>query len=161
MASATEVAARVRAARAWSGKEQGALATELDMSAATLRRLEAGQRAASRAELERIAKLTNVPLRFLEDGFGPEAASGESGIGDQHLELLREKAALEIEVERLRARVGESESLRKRVTELEEEIATLRAQPVDPDELRHQIRMAVKAELDPKTAKLMTPLTDR
>ncbi len=75
--------------------EQRDLAEQLEISTATLRRIESGQRAASRAELERIARVTGTPESFLLHGFGDEAQTSADDDGSLRTELREVVARLE------------------------------------------------------------------
>jgi transcriptional regulator with XRE-family HTH domain len=64
-----DVAARVRAARAYAALEQSDVARALDKSVATYKRMEQGTRPVSRAEGTVIAAMCGVPTSFMESGF--------------------------------------------------------------------------------------------
>jgi transcriptional regulator with XRE-family HTH domain len=66
---AAAFAARIRAARAFAGLQQSEVADALDVSTATLKRMESGQRTVSLDERYRIADLCGVPRPFMDDGF--------------------------------------------------------------------------------------------
>jgi transcriptional regulator with XRE-family HTH domain len=126
MSTAIDTAARVRAARAWKGMDQTRLAEELDISVATLRRIESAQRSVSRAELERIAKVTGTPVEFLYDGFAANPPKDGKNSADEYRDTLTELARLEIENETLRAELGVG-SADERVALLLEENRRLKA----------------------------------
>jgi transcriptional regulator with XRE-family HTH domain len=66
----SEVAARIRAARAYAGLTQDELAARLGVVPQTIKRREAGTTAPRRGELLAIAAACQVPAAFLEHGFG-------------------------------------------------------------------------------------------
>lgn len=87
-ASAVELAARVRVARAYCGKSQGYMAALLDMSVTTYKRLERGSRLPSLDEQTIIAEACGVPLTFLQLGW-TAYAEGEDERRDLLIPLLR------------------------------------------------------------------------
>ncbi|MSW49565.1 MAG: helix-turn-helix domain-containing protein [Actinobacteria bacterium] len=80
MDTARQIAARVRAARAYADLDQQTVAERLQVSIATLRRIERGDRVATRGELRELAVLTQVPDSFLTDGW---AAGDDEAAADQ------------------------------------------------------------------------------
>ena len=73
-------ARRVRAARGWANLTQPELATQLDMSVASVRRIEQENRDVSVAELGHIAKVCDVPEGFMLHGWGEATADTLDGI---------------------------------------------------------------------------------
>jgi transcriptional regulator with XRE-family HTH domain len=63
-------ARRVRAARGWANLTQPELAQQLDMSVASVRRIEQENRDVSVAELTHIARVCDVPESFMLHGWG-------------------------------------------------------------------------------------------
>jgi transcriptional regulator with XRE-family HTH domain len=74
-----DVAGRVRAARAAAGLTREALAEPLGCSVNTIARIEGGEREPKGAELERIARLCDVPLWFLRDGWSGAGTTDAPG----------------------------------------------------------------------------------
>lgn len=66
----SDYAARIRAARAYSGMTQRELADRIGVDVQTVKRREAGQQNPKRGELLAIAAVTGVPVAFMEHGFG-------------------------------------------------------------------------------------------
>jgi transcriptional regulator with XRE-family HTH domain len=66
-------ARRVRAARGWANLSQPQLAKLLQMSVASIRRIEQEQRDVSTAELIHIGEVCEVPRHFMLHGWGREA----------------------------------------------------------------------------------------
>lgn len=64
-----ERAKRARAARAYAGLHQSAIAEALGQSVISVKRLEAGNRDISMDDLWTIADLCGVPREFMTDGF--------------------------------------------------------------------------------------------
>lgn len=66
----SEIAARIRAARAYAGLKQTELAERVGVDVQTIKRRERGTAAAKPAELHAIASACGVPVKFLQNGFG-------------------------------------------------------------------------------------------
>lgn len=66
----TQYAARYRAARAYADLSQDELARELGVDAQTIKRREAGKQEPKKAELIAVAAICQVPLDFMEGGWG-------------------------------------------------------------------------------------------
>jgi transcriptional regulator with XRE-family HTH domain len=73
-------ARRVRAARGWANLTQPELAKQLDMSVASVRRIEQENRDVSVAELSHIARVCNVPESFMLHGWGEASTDTLDGI---------------------------------------------------------------------------------
>jgi len=73
-------ARRVRAARGWANLTQPELAQELDMSVASVRRIEQENRDVSVAELTHIARVCDVPDSFMLHGWGEATTDTLDGI---------------------------------------------------------------------------------
>lgn len=87
--NAAELAARIRAARAYAGRSQNYMAAQLGgMSVTTYKRLERGTRLASLDEQTTIAEACEVPLAFLQQGF-PGSGSDDDNRRDLLIALLR------------------------------------------------------------------------
>ena len=92
-----ETAARIRAARGYSGLSQKDLAKKLGHSVETMSRIENGRRAASADETEAIARICAVPMLFMETGFALiEERGAEATQGD----LMKRVIALEQKLQR-------------------------------------------------------------
>lgn len=65
----SEVKQRIRAARAFAGRNQSGVAVVLDMHVDTYKKIESGEREPLRKELLAIAEATGVPIEFLDHGF--------------------------------------------------------------------------------------------
>lgn len=78
--------ARVRAAEAYKGLARGDLAAALNVSVTTLNRIKKGERSISQEEREKIAKLCEVPVGWLQHGW----ASAEFAPTEQRLRDLEE-----------------------------------------------------------------------
>jgi transcriptional regulator with XRE-family HTH domain len=68
--SVTDQGKRLRAARGFGGFSQPELAKKLEISDKTYKLTELGQRAAKRPELLAIAEACEIPMWFLEGGWG-------------------------------------------------------------------------------------------
>lgn len=66
---AKDIAARIRAARGWSGLEVGDLAARMGYSTRQWSRYEAGQSPLGADERRRVAEICHVPPIFMEQGF--------------------------------------------------------------------------------------------
>ena len=66
----SDLAARIRAARAYAGLTQPALARHLEQDAQTVKRTEAGRRQPKEPELLAIAKACGLPYEFFTIDFG-------------------------------------------------------------------------------------------
>lgn len=66
----TQYAARYRAARAYADLSQEKLAEQLGVDAQTIKRREAGKQEPKKAELIAVAAICQVPLEFMENGWG-------------------------------------------------------------------------------------------
>lgn len=73
----TVYAARVRAARAFAGLDQQAVADHFKVSKVTVKRMERGERDTSLDELAEIAALCGVPVGFMLHGFAEDDAQSE------------------------------------------------------------------------------------
>ena len=73
-------ARRVRAARGWANLTQPELAATLEMSVASVRRIEQENRDVSVAELSRIAQVCQVPESFMLHGWGEATMDTLDGI---------------------------------------------------------------------------------
>jgi transcriptional regulator with XRE-family HTH domain len=69
-------AARMRAARAFAGIDQAALAEHLDVAVITIKRMERGSREITLDDCRAIADRCGVPYAFMEDGF-PTGGNGD------------------------------------------------------------------------------------
>jgi transcriptional regulator with XRE-family HTH domain len=74
----TELAKRIRAARAFAGIDQAAVAEALGVSVITVKRMERGARDVPLDELQKLAEICEVPREFLEHGFLKVAHHGTS-----------------------------------------------------------------------------------
>lgn len=81
----SEYAPRIRAARAYKGFTQEELAEELGVDVQTIKRREAGKQDPKRSERIAIAAICEVPLDFLENGFG-----GSYMLSDEQLRTAAE-----------------------------------------------------------------------
>lgn len=81
-----ELARRVRAARTYAGITQEDMASRLDMSTVTYKRIEQAAREVSVGELKRVSEITGWPEAMFHGEFGGGAASGD---GSSELEQLR------------------------------------------------------------------------
>jgi transcriptional regulator with XRE-family HTH domain len=84
-----QVAARVRAARAFAGLEQAEVAQALEVSVGTYKRIEQGARPASKPERTRIAALCGVPIGFMESGFDHLLIASDDLLARRVLEEIR------------------------------------------------------------------------
>ena len=75
-------ARRVRAARGWANMSQPQLAEEIDMSVASLRRIEQEKRDVSTAELIRIGEVCGVPRKFMLTGWTDTGKSTQESRAD-------------------------------------------------------------------------------
>jgi transcriptional regulator with XRE-family HTH domain len=66
ISSSTEIARRVRAARAYAGLSVNELAERIGLGLQTIKRIESGKRAARRFEIWAIAEACNLPREFFE-----------------------------------------------------------------------------------------------
>lgn len=82
--SIDEITKRVRAARSYAGITQEDMASRLDMSPVTYKRIEQGRRPISLTELDRIAEITGWPREMFQGALA--ASSGEER---EELEGLR------------------------------------------------------------------------
>jgi len=109
-------AARVRAARAFADLEQRDLAEALELSVATIRRIERGGRTASAPELIHIGEVCGVPREFMLHGFtlgAPLATPGSGG-----LDLDADMARLNRRDDELERRIAVQESFMERMRAL-------------------------------------------
>lgn len=88
---AKDIAARVRAARAWADLDQAVLATAMHYKTRTWARVEAGEKSLTRDEREAVADICRVPRVFLEQGFRMLA---EADLERRLAELADDLAAL-------------------------------------------------------------------
>src|SRR3954453_22620459 len=66
ISSISEIARRVRAARAYAGLSVNELANRIGLGLQTIKRIESGKRAARRFEIWAIAEACNLPREFFE-----------------------------------------------------------------------------------------------
>jgi transcriptional regulator with XRE-family HTH domain len=66
VSSSTEIARRVRAARAYAGLSVSELASRIGLGLQTIKRIESGKRTARRFEVWAIAEACNLPREFFE-----------------------------------------------------------------------------------------------
>lgn len=71
-----ETAKRVRAARAYADLTQGDMASRLDMSTVTYKRIESGKREVSLPELDRVAEITGWARSLFSPEFKFEDGGG-------------------------------------------------------------------------------------
>lgn len=100
-ASLSELAARARAARGYSGLSQLELAKAMDYSVETMSRIENGRRALNEGELHKIGQVCGVPLAFMDHGFELIDDAGHAPVA---ADVLTRMNALEDQVRELIAR---------------------------------------------------------
>jgi transcriptional regulator with XRE-family HTH domain len=95
-----EAAARVSAARNYARLTQRELADRLDLSLATVKRYESGDRPIATDELLAVSEATGVPAPFMLHGWA-SVGTGQPGETEQRLaDLERRTAALEAALRR-------------------------------------------------------------
>jgi transcriptional regulator with XRE-family HTH domain len=83
----SELSNRVRAARAYAGLTQAALAERLGIDAQSVKRTEAGKREPKLPELQAVARACRVPVKFLVEGW--PATAQAAGDQEEMLPILR------------------------------------------------------------------------
>lgn len=133
----TYAAQRVRAARAWANLSQPDLAKQLDMSLASLRRIEQEARDVSTAELLHIGEVCGVPRKFMLYGFSDGKPSAQA-----------QADALEGVIADMVSRIERHERLH---TLAAERLAKLDGVP--PPDLVHDLEQALRAEAPDESAR--------
>jgi DNA-binding transcriptional regulator YiaG len=85
-------ARKVRAARGWANLSQPELATKLEISVATVRRIEQEQRDVSTAELIRISEICAVPRNFMLYGWKGDGKTANVHRSEAQDEILADLA---------------------------------------------------------------------
>lgn len=134
----TQYAARYRAARAYAGLSQPELAERLGVDAQTIKRRESGAKEPKKAELIAVAAICQVPLTFMESGWGALTADEVSTLLRTQTDILariedsiarEEKAKTETEAatERLLAAADTARLALRPATESPEAVPGTRA----------------------------------
>jgi transcriptional regulator with XRE-family HTH domain len=101
-------ARRYRAARAYAGLTQEELANKLGVDEQTIKRRESGKQEPKKAELIAVAALCEVPVEFLEHGWGFAGRDELSGLVEMQNQLLAQQSDV---LERISARVEDLEKV--------------------------------------------------
>ena len=120
----TEVAARVRSARAYANLTQDDFALHLNISVHSVRRMEQGERTVPMAELVAIAEACDVPRDFMLYGYADYDAERQKLAANAVIEARFRELQAQISEHQRMHRQGEQErkQLDKRLREWEEEI---------------------------------------
>lgn len=133
----SQYAARYRAARAYADLSQDKLAGRLGIDAQTIKRRESGKQDPKKAELIAVAAVCDVPLEFMEGGWGSLTRDEMAGlVGEQNGLLARQSEILqEIKDEqaRLRRLVSTQESAARQMEEAAEMLRTVDPLPLPPE----------------------------